>query len=332
MNVKQLPKTELHRHLELSIRRSTIEELAPQFGFDLSKQGAYEHHFLITEQMADLGSVLHKFLDTQKLLGSEEILERIAYEACVDAYNLEGIRVLELRYAPTFVAMNHDHLSYDKIHSAFMKGIEKAERDVPIAVGMICILQRILSVDIGREVAHFAIENKDRFIGLDLADDEAGFDSKPFSDFFLKAKEAGLGITVHSGEANLPKSPWYPKDAIEYLGADRIGHGVQIYREPEMIEYVKQKGVTLEVCPSSNYFTNAVATIEEHPIRKLMEAGVKVTINTDDPGIFGIDLNHEYNLLHDKFNFTEEEFTKCNETALAASFINPEKIKAVWPK
>ncbi|MEZ4872926.1 MAG: hypothetical protein R2827_11970 [Bdellovibrionales bacterium] len=195
---------------------------------------------------------------------------------------------------------------------------------------MICILQRILSVDVGREVAHFAIENSDEFIGLDLADDEAGFDSKPFSDFFLKAKEAGLGITVHSGEANLPKAPWYPKDAIEYLGADRIGHGVQIYREPEMINYIKEKGAVLELCPSSNYFTNAVEKIEDHPIRQLMEAGVKVTINTDDPGIFGIDMLHEYKLLHEKFNFTPEEFRKCNETAVAASFINPAKIDKVW--
>lgn len=330
MNIKDIPKVELHRHLELSIRKSTIEDLAPSFGFDLSKPGAFEHHFLISEQMADLGAVLHKFLDTQKLLGSEEILERVSYEACEDAYKLEGIRILELRYAPTFVAMNHDHLSYEKIHQAFMRGIEKAEKEFPIAVGMICILQRILSVDIGRDVAEFAIENKDQFIGLDLADDEAGFDSKPFSEFFMKAKENGLGITVHSGEANLPKAPWYPKDAIEYLGADRIGHGVQIYREQEMIDYIKEKGAVLEVCPSSNYYTNAVATIEEHPIRKLMEAGVKVTINTDDPGIFGIDMLHEYQLLVDKFGFTEEEFRACNETAKQASFIDSAKIDKIW--
>jgi adenosine deaminase len=330
MDYKAIKKVELHRHLELSIRKQTIMELAPQFGFDVPDEEAFKKHFLIEEQMLDLGSVLHKFLDTQKLLASEEILERVAYEACEDAYKLENIRILELRYAPTFVQLGHDHLSFQQIHDAFVKGIERAEKDFPIAVGLLAIIQRILPVEVGEKVANFAIENKDTFVGLDLADNEEGFDSKPFSEFFLKAKEQGLGITIHSGEANLPKAPWYPKDAIEHLGANRIGHGVMIYKEPEMIDYIKKSGAVLELCPTSNYLTNAISKLENHPIKQLKDAGVAVTVNTDDPGIFGIDMNHEYRVAHELLGFSEKDFIECNETAYKASFISDDKKSKVW--
>ncbi|MCB0414984.1 MAG: adenosine deaminase [Bdellovibrionales bacterium] len=329
--IKELPKVELHRHLELSVRAATIKELAPQIGIELPDEETFKNHFLITEKMNDLGSVLNKFLDTQKLLFSEEVLERVAYEACEDAFH-EGIKILELRYAPTFVIQGHDHLNFQSIHNSFVKGMQRAEKDFPMAVGLVGIIQRILPVEEAERVTHFVIENKDTFVGLDLADNEEGFDSKPFSSFFDQAKKSGLGITVHSGEANLPKAPRYVKDAIDYLGADRIGHGVQIYRDPEIIEYVKQKQVTLELCPTSNYLTNAVPSTKEHPIVDLMNQGVKVTINTDDPGIFGIDLNHEYNLLVREHLFTQEQFELTNNIAAKESFISLEKKQKVWPR
>src|ERR1700733_15791884 len=113
MNLKTMPKAELHRHLELCLRHETIKELAPQFGIELKSQKDFENRFLILEPMQDLGAVLNKFLDTQKLLGSEEILERMAFEACEDAYLKEGIRILELRYAPTFIELGHG-FTYDQ--------------------------------------------------------------------------------------------------------------------------------------------------------------------------------------------------------------------------
>lgn len=331
MNIEKMPKVELHRHLELSIRKQTLLDLAPQFGFKIENEEDFKKHFLIDKPMINLGSVLNKFLDTQKLLANEEILERVAYEACEDAYH-EGIKILELRYAPTFVAMNHPDLDFQSIHNAFVKGIERGQKDFEICAGLICIIQRILPVKEAEAVTEFAIDNKETFLGLDLADNEEGFDSKPFSPFFMKAKKAGLKITVHSGEANVPKAAWYVKDAIEHLGADRIGHGVRIYTEPEMIEYVKSNNVPLELCPTSNYFTQAVETIESHPFRKLMEAGVKTTINTDDPGIFGIDMNHEYKTLVDVHNFTEQELQSCADNGAEVSFIKKDIKQKFWPR
>jgi adenosine deaminase len=330
--VENIKKVELHRHLELSIRHSTLRELAPLFGIDIPNDKVFAERFLITEPMKDLGSVLNKFLDTQLLLSTEEILERISYEACVDAYK-EGVLILELRYAPTFVRYRHDHLSFEKIHSAIVKGVERAEKDFPIAVGLTCIIQRISSARDAEHVTDFAIEHRQTFISLDLADNEDGFDSKPFSPFFMRAKKAGLGITVHAGEINVPKAPRYVKDAVEHLGATRIGHGVQVYRDPEMIAYVKKQGLTLELCPTSNWLTQAVpGGIENHPFRQLYEAGVRTTINTDDPGIFNTNMNKEYALLRDQFQFGNADFEKCNDYAASASFIPIAKKQKVWPR
>ena len=329
MNIREIPKVELHRHLELSIRHSTLYELAPRFGIEVPDEETFASRFLITEPMQDLESVLDKFLDTQWLLADEDILERVTYEACEDAFH-EGVRICELRYSPTFIKDRHDNLSFEKIHEAIIKGVESAERDFPIAVGLICVIQRILPLQDADRVAQFAIDNKETFIGLDLADNEKGFDPKPFAPFFMRAKQAGLGITVHAGELKDPGSAKNVRDAIEYLGAERIGHGVQIYQNREVADFVKDHGATLELCVTSNFLTQAVGSIKEHPFRSLMESGIKTTINTDDPGIFNTDMNREYQLLRDFHGLTLEEFKRCNEVAKEASFISEDKKNSVW--
>lgn len=332
MDLSALPKAELHRHLELCVRPSTIRELAPQMGMPLGDEEDFRQRFLITEPMRDLESVLSKFLDTQKLWATPELIERLTFEACEDAYKLDGIRILELRYAPTFIQYGHDHLSFASIHEAILKGMTRAEREFPMAVGLVCIIQRILPVKEAEAVTEFAIDHRDSFVGLDLADNEVGFDSKPFSNFFLKAKKAGLGITVHSGEAPVPNAPRYVREAIEHLGATRIGHGVQIYRDQQMMEFVKERGVVLELCPTSNWLTQAIADVHDHPFRKLMEFGIRTTINTDDPGIFNINLTHEYRVLQENLGLTVSQLERCADWAAEASFIPYEKRAKVWPR
>ena len=322
--IQALPKAELHRHLELCMRPSTIRELAPQFGIELPDKESFQQRFVILEPMQDLGAVLNKFLDTQKLLASEEILERLAFEACEDAFKNENIHLLELRYAPTFIHQGHPHLSFAKIHSAICRGLDRARKQYPIEVGLICILQRILAYKDNELVTEFAIENADTFLGLDLADNEVGFDCKPFAPLFARAKAAGLGITVHSGEADVPEAAQYVRDAIECLGAERIGHGVQIYRDPEVMKLVKERGVTLELCPTSNWLTNAIPNLKEHPFKILMDSGLKVTINTDDPVIFNTDLNWEYQLLQRHLGLSLKELAECSEQARRSSFLTRE--------
>ncbi len=317
---KSLKKTELHRHLELSMREETILDLAPSHGFDIETAEQFKHHFIIDAPMTDLGAVLHKFLDTQKLLSSTEILERLAFEACEDAFLLENVRILELRYAPTFVADGHD-LNFDQIHQAFVKGIHRAQDKYDIKVGLMGIVQRILGADKAGEVIDFFIDNKDTFIGVDLADNEVGFEAAPFTPYFLKAKEAGLGISIHAGEAAAPGSEENVRVAIAQMGATRIGHGLQIYRNPEIVKLVKDNNVCLEICPKSNWLTQAVESHEAHPLRQLMEAGVKITINSDDPGIFATDLNQEFELIHKYHGITLEEAQVFQDNAREATFV-----------
>lgn len=320
-NLRDILKVELHRHLDCSVRWSTLTELAPALGIPL--EGSLQQQkdqFLITSPMRDLNSVLKKFLNAQKVLASEEILTRIAFEACEDAYN-DGIRLIEFRYAPTFISDGHSHLSYDKIHSALVRGLEMAQQKFPLVAGLICIVQRIKSVDVADKVVHFAIDHKDSFIALDLADDEEGNDPKKFASLFQKAQAAGLRITVHSGESPSPSSAQWVRDSIEILGAERIGHGIHIINSPEVMAYVRDKKVPLEVCPISNYLTQSFPSYEAHPIKKLMQAGILITINSDDPGVFATTLSDDYEVLHRVHGFTREDFKICNQTAFEASFI-----------
>ncbi len=335
MNLEQLraiPKVELHRHLECSLRPSTLRELLGLTGLEVpTDEEAFAEMYLVTQPMDDLEAVLGKFLATQKVLSTEAVLERITFEAIEDAYQ-DGVRILELRYAPTFIQLGHEHLSFDRIHAAIVRGQNRACAKYNIAVGLIAIIQRVLSFQDGERVTDFAIANKSTFVGLDLADNEVGFDSKRFAPLFKRAREAGLHITVHSGEADVPGSPEFVRDAIDVLGAERIGHGVQIYRSPEMVSFVKSRGIPLELCPTSNWLTNAVASLDKHPFKQLMDWGVKVTINSDDPGVFGIDLTNEYRVLHERLGLTLEDFTTCNDTAAAASFISLHARQKAWPR
>lgn len=326
--LQQIPKVELHRHLEGSIRFNTLMELAPQAGILLPVSEAERRdHFLVTSPMKDLGSVLHKFLSTQKVLSSPEIISRITFEAIEDAM-LEGIKILELRYAPTFIADGHA-MSWDTIHAAVLKGINLA-KDLPISVGLLGLVQRIKPLDEAERLMDFFIENKDSVIGVDLADDELVCQTKLFQNVFEKAAAADLGVTIHSGEANSSIAIQNVRDAIQNLKAVRIGHGIQISKDPATMELVRAKNVVLEVCPTSNWLTQAVPSIDQHPIRNLMQNNILVTINSDDPGIFDIDLVHEYEVLQSIFGFQIQDFEKCNDIAAQASFIPLHKKQQNW--
>ena len=333
--LQHIPKVELHRHLECSFRISTLRELAPAAGIDTpSDDDELRRKLLITEPTLNLESALVKFLATQKLLHSEENLTRLTFEAIEDAAK-EGIRILELRFAPTYIQLNHGHLSFERIHRAICKGVELA-KSLPIAVGLIVIVQRTTPFEVAAKVTDFAIANSGKKLGeiiaLDLADSEAGFQPRPFAPLFTKAKKAGLHITVHSGEANVPEAAGYIREAIELLGAERIGHGVQIYRDPTLMKLVTEKRIPLELCPTSNWLTSAVSSTATHPFRFLMEQGLLVTLNSDDPGIFAIDLTHEYEILAREHGFTKTEFERINDIAASASFIPLELKQTYWPR
>ncbi len=328
MTFQNRPKIELHRHFELSLPHDFLKNLAFRHGLHVEKKKVFEETFLIKEPMEDLASVLNRFLATQKLFSSEQILTEAAFKASEYAFKIENVHLLELRYCPTFIAEGKS-LSYEQIHQAILKGVKKAQKTYPkLRVGLLAVIQRILPVKVSERVVDFVIENKDTFLGIDLADNEVGFEPRPFAPMFQKAKNKGLHITVHAGEASVPESSEYVKDSVEYLGAERIGHGVKIIENKGILNWIVKKEIPLEVCFTSNYLTQAFKTYQDHPFKKLLTEGVKVTINSDDPSIFNTDLNKEYEKLTQYQNFKEEDFKVCENNAFEACFIKDKE--AFW--
>ena len=331
MDSKNIPKVELHCHLEACFQRQTVKEIGQTLGLDVPEDPeVFKREWLITEPVDNLEQALKKFANIQKLWGSEETIERLTYEAC--EYGVEqNIRIFELRYSPDFIRAANPRLSFEKIHEAVVRGVARAKRP-DFAVGLIGIVQKTLSLEDAAYTTDFIAEYIESFVGIDMADMDIGLGIRRFAPLMLKAKQAGLHVTLHSGEENVPEAPQHVRIAVEELGAERIGHGIYIIRDPGVMDFIKQNNVLLELCPTSNLLTNSVPSIRAHPLRKLMEAGVMVSINSDDPHLFGIDLCHEYDVVHNELGLTLEDFNHINDHAAACSFLPPEEKQRVWPR
>jgi adenosine deaminase len=326
--LKKIPKVELHRHLDCSMRFSTMVDIAKSLGLVNPKSeeelNQFRADYLITEPFKDLAVVLKKFGWAQKLLKSENILERLVFECVEDMFN-DGIRVGELRYSPNFIQGANPLLSFEQIHSSLCIGLEKALKQYPMAVGMIVIVQRTLDLPSAKKVLEFVFNRPKYVYGIDMADDE-NRDAKPFRALFSEAKKRGFKLTMHAGEMPTQKSIDNISMAINEFDVDRIGHGVQSYQDEKTCNLLIAKKIPLELCPTSNVLTQAVLDLKHHPVRKLYDRGILVTVSTDDPGIFDLDLTGEYEKLEEVHGFTEKEFLQMNKVAFEASFI-PIEIK-----
>ena len=330
-DLKRMPKVELHCHLELAFRKSTLRGWALEKGMDVVRQEDFDREFLIQEPMDDLPTVLHKFLNTRDIVDTEAKVEQLTFEVCEDMFLLSNVRILELRYAPSFLLDVHPAMDADRMLEAILRGMARAEAAYPMVVGLIGLLQRIKSVEDNAHWCDWMLERKAHFVGMDLADDEVSYPASPFAPLFLKAKNQGLGITVHAGEPDVPGAAQNILVALDELGADRIGHGVQAIHDAEVVARLVKDGVPLELCPWSNVLTRAVPDLKSHPFKQLMDAGVRTTVNTDDPGVMDISLMQECEHLTTHLGVTLEELQQCNQWARQASFISKQRIEQVWP-
>ncbi|HEY4645567.1 MAG TPA: adenosine deaminase [Steroidobacteraceae bacterium] len=331
MNVRLLPKVELHCHLEGCFRPETVREVGRTLGIDVpADPETFRRDWLITEPMNNLAVALGKFANIQSIWSSEEVIERLTYEACEDG-RAQGTRILELRYSPDFIAEGRPGLSFERIHRSILRGIARAGHP-DLAVGLIGIVRKILPYSQASYTTGFIIENRDSFVGIDFADRDIGFELRRFASMIGRARQVGLHFTTHCGEDNVPEAALHVEMAIAELGAERIGHGIYAIRDPRVVELAKRKRVLFELCPTSNWLTSSVPSIRAHPIRLFLESGVHVSINSDDPGLFGIDLCHEYDVLRQELSFTAVEFDRCNDLAAAHSFLSSEVKQKVWPR
>eukprot|EP00922_Rhytidocystis_sp_ex-Travisia-forbesii_P008031 GHVS01011834.1.p1 GENE.GHVS01011834.1~~GHVS01011834.1.p1 ORF type:complete len:245 (-),score=28.40 GHVS01011834.1:242-976(-) len=234
---------------------------------------------------------------------------------------------MEIRYAPSYIALGHSHLLWDNIHQAVKRGIVQAVEEIGaelLEVGLICIAVGAMGDDLFRQTVQFAIKHKKDFVGFDIAGAEGNPQRyKPHMD---KVHNAGLSITVHAAEDMHTGHPEHAVIAVKDLHARRIGHGIQIVRDENALAFIREMDVLLEVAPYSNWITGGVDVLNKHPIRELYERGVKLSVSTDDPGIMDIDINEEYRMLHDEMSFTLADLRQFNLWGLEHSFL-PENAK-----
>jgi adenosine deaminase len=291
------PKIELHRHLEGSLRLSTLIEVARDFDIPLP---AYDiDHLRPYVQMTDddeANSVvfLSKFNVLRQFYRSLEIIRRITREAIEDAAN-DNIKYMELRFTPHALARQNNY-SYQEVIACVCEESARAEADFGIKLRLILSVNRHESVQIADMVLEAALGlHCDMIVGMDLAGAEVGNSARPFRSLFQRARAAGLHLTVHAGEWEGPENV---RDAIETIGAERIGHGVRSIESSDVIQLVRERNITLEVCPTSNLHTGVVPRLEQHPLIDLVYLDVCTTINTDDPSLSNITLTDELVLAH----------------------------------
>jgi len=286
-----IPKVEIHCHLEGAIRTQTILDIAREYDLQLPSYDLHEldRHVKVLDQLRDLHAVLEAFAIFQNSIASPEVVERIAWELFEDSAR-QNIKIFEVRFSPDWAFHGHN-LDWDEALEGILRAKERAEREFDMAIGLIAITSRSLGAESCVRTVDWAIRQKQHILGIDLADSESAHPIREFIRPVMKAKEAGLKVTVHSGE-DTPASAVV--ETVQVAAPDRIGHGIHIIEDPSAVELVKERGITLEVNPWSNYLTNSVPTIKEHPLKELFDLGVKVTINSDDPAYFGGYLNTNF--------------------------------------
>jgi adenosine deaminase len=325
----RLPKAELHCHLEGAIRTPTLIEIARKYKLTLPSYDAAEldGHVKVLEQWRDLHAVLKAFTIAQNSLAAPEVVERIAWELFEDSAR-QNIRLFEARFSPDWAFSAHN-LDWDAALEGILRARQRAEREFDMAIGLIAITSRSRGPDSCARTVTWAIRHRHQIHGIDLADSERDFPLKDFVPHILKAREAGLKVTIHTGE-DTPAS--FVVETIRLANPDRIGHGIHIIEDPAALDLVRERGLTLEVNPWSNYLTSSVRSIEEHPLKKLFDLGVRVTVNSDDPEVLDTNLNNEYRIAHEILGMSFEDLAVCNRYAYEASFIPHAARTRIWIK
>jgi adenosine deaminase len=342
---RALPKVELHRHLEGAVRLETVLDEARRHGVRLPLPDGVDNDprtltketlakcIVAKEPFPDLASLLAIFDRTQAVFCDMETFRRIAREAVEDAA-ADNVKVLELRYAPSYASMNHDH-PLDQVLDAVEEGVAQgraaaAAAGTPIDVGLICIAVGAMGAEEFARTAEFAIERAASFCGFDCAGAEQ--DLAAFAPYFARvaAEAPTLGITCHASEDLVDGLPANALCALRDLDATRIGHGVQIVRDAAVVDAVAECGALLEVSVTSNVLTNAVESAEVHPARALWQRGIPLAVCSDDPGIMNITLSDEYALWATTLGFSLDELRATNIYALERSFLPRDVVEAAW--
>jgi adenosine deaminase len=317
-----LPVVEIHRHLDGNIRLETILDLARQHNIALPAEDVegLRPYVQVTEPQPGVMAFISKFKWPMAVLVDAEACRRVAYENVGDAKR-EGIDYIELRFSPWFMAETN-HLDPALVVEAVVDGTEAGERDFGVKARLIGILSRTYGAETANKELEALLSQSSHITALDLAGDEANFPPEWFKGQFRRARENGWHITVHAGEIMGAYSIWH---ALHDLEAERIGHALSAVEDPTLMDYLAEHQIGIENCLSSNVQTSCVHDFASHPLKIFLEHGMCATISTDDPGISGIDLAHEYNIAAPKAGLSTAQIRQLQVNALEAAFISDEE-------
>lgn len=318
--LKQLPKVELHRHLEGSVRIETLIDIAEEHSVEMPE---YEVETLrpfvqmMPQEHRSFQNFLAKFRTIRQFFLSEAIIRRITREVIEDAAN-DNIKYMELRFTPQ--ALNSLIKSnVQDVVTWVCEATRQAQEDFDIQVKLIVSMNRHESHEIGRKALDAALEHRDQgVVAVDLAGREDEFPASLFRDIFKVALAEQLHVTIHAGEWGGAESVW---DAVGNLGAERVGHGIRVLEDPKLVGVLVEKGIVLEVCPTSNYHSGVVNELKDHPLNILHQNGILVTLNTDDPLISDLNLTDELYNVMTQLQLTFDDVKAYTMRAVESSFL-----------
>jgi len=315
---QKLPKTDLHVHLDGSLRVESVLELAAKNGVELpadTPEGLSKALHL-GENTGSLVEYLKAFDTTLKVMQTKESLYRAAYELAEDAAN-ENVRYMEVRYSP--MLHTRQGLSLTKVVEATLAGLRDAHVDHGIRSSLILCGIRNISPQSSLEMAQLAVAYKNRGVtGYDLAGAEYDHPAKHHSEAFQLVRDNNLNVTIHAGEAYGPESI---HQAIHVCGAHRIGHGCRLREDGDLLHYVNDHRIALECCPSSNVQTGAVRDLASHPIKLYHDLGCRVTVNTDNRMVTDTTVSRELWLVHTQTRLGLDDIKKILINGFKASFL-----------
>ncbi|MGA2672329.1 MAG: adenosine deaminase [Terracidiphilus sp.] len=323
--IRRLPKAELHLHMEGTILPSTLVELSARHDSRPLTLAEAESLYRFT----DFTGFIEAFKAVcQRLIGPEDyeiaawrMMQHLAEQGVVHAEVFISVGVL-------YVSRNHDPEAFEPIFAGLERARERGERELGLSIYWIFDSVRHFSVEEAERVFRKAAELKaahPSIVGIGLGGDERRAGSEPFRALYAEAARAGLRLTNHAGETTGPEAI---REALS-IGSERIGHALSAIKDFYLIQDLKERGIPLELNPTSNVRTGVCPSFAAHPLRRYFDAGLLVSLNSDDPAFFGSDVANEYLLAHTIQGFTREELRQLAANSIHASFL-PAPEKAAW--
>lgn len=316
--VRAMPKTDLHVHLDGSLRPATIVELAESHGVSLPTDdpealGDYLH----VRDAQNLEDYLGRFAITLSVMQHSDAIERIAYELCEDAA-AENVRYMEIRYSP--ILLTSEGLPLPETVEAPLRGMRRAREEFGIESSLIICGIRNMDADVSRDLADLTIAYKNRgVVGFDLAGAEYNYPAKKHKNAFYMVRNANVNATIHAGEAYGPESI---HQALHYCGAHRIGHGTRLYEDSDLMQYINDHRIPLEICLTSNVQTRAVDSFATHPVRLYFDRGLVVSLNTDNRLMSGTTVTEEHVRAWKHLDFTLDEIAELVLHGFRSAFLH----------